>query len=178
MRQEFSPALEVRTPQRLVFPVTRSLSLRRPMPMSATAQAESDNGKTLKLNEEDLALKIVRNRLDAKKTVTLHVQQKDIAKQLSVLALQHELSAERVIIFVHSPETAGKVVRELKQAGHIGIERIELLTGTIRGYERDRLITTPVLAHLLAEGKPSQTEYLVSTSAGEVGADFELRALS
>ena len=53
-----------------------------------------------------------------------------------------------------------------------------LLTGTIRGYEREMLVKHPAVAGLLANdghGRPpaARTTWLVSTSAGEVGADFD-----
>ena len=54
-------------------------------------------------------------------------------------------------------------------------ERVALLTGTIRGFERDRLVSdNPVYGQMLNhETRPSETVYLVSTSAGEVGIDID-----
>ena len=55
-------------------------------------------------------------------------------------------------------------------------QRIALLTGTIRGYERDSLATgNPVYQQFLhQEGVLlAETMYLISTSAGEVGIDID-----
>lgn len=53
--------------------------------------------------------------------------------------------------------------------------RVALLTGTIRGRERDRLVRKDaVYRALLNPGQPvERTVYLVSTSAGEVGIDLD-----
>src|SRR5205823_3348273 len=52
---------------------------------------------------------------------------------------------------------------------------IAVLTGTIRGDERDRLVkTNPVYcAFLDPHRRIDKTVYLVSTSAGEVGVDLD-----
>ncbi len=146
----------------------------RLLAMSAT-HSNGQNKTVLTLDREDLGLKEVQKRLYAPKRLKLHDATKNLPAQLAALALVHEAigqDAKRVIIFVKLPEMAKKVVQELKK-GKVGDDRIEVLTGTIRGFERDLLVQQPVVDHLLKSTTPQATEYLVSTSAGEVGADFD-----
>lgn len=143
----------------------------RVMPMSATAGA---SGNVLRIDAEDRER--AKAKLLAGKRVQLHVQDDKIdPARVAQLASAHEPENARVIVFVRSPDTAAKVVAALKKNQKIDGERIELLTGTIRGHERDELVKQPVLRHLLDGWETDQprTEYLVSTSAGEVGADFD-----
>ena len=162
----------------------------RVMQMSATAvppsgaAAEELDDETppepLRLEDEDYAQPLVRQRVHAAKRLHVHplAKKPDLVKRMAELATRHEEAAARVIVFVRSPGVAAKLVERLvDKKGHgIDAERVALLTGTIRGYERDRLVDTPVLRALLGEGDPvpgARTVYLVSTSAGEVGADFD-----
>ena len=66
------------------------------------------------------------------------------------------------------------VQKRLTETHTIDPARVELLTGTQRGYERDELVKKHVLEHLLRVKEPEKpldaSVYLVSTSAGEVGA--------
>jgi CRISPR-associated endonuclease/helicase Cas3 len=140
------------------------------MPMSATA-GRPDEDDVLRIDSEDR--QIARGKLQAIKRVHLHPDKgKPDPVKLAELALRHEGANARVIIFTRLPDIAAKVVGELKKKKMSG-ERIALLTGTIRGFERDELVKNPVLKHLLESIKPDATEYLVATSAGEVGADFD-----
>ena len=140
------------------------------LPMSATAAA---SGQALGIGAEDR--RIASGKLKAVKELRLHAPEDNVAAQLAQLAAKHEVSAQRVIIFVRLPETAKAVRRQLEKLTKADQSRIELLTGTIRGHERDQLVGRPVPRHLLKgwEDDPPRTEYLVATSAGEVGADFD-----
>jgi CRISPR-associated endonuclease/helicase Cas3 len=90
-------------------------------------------------------------------------------------ALIHQQSNAKVLIYVRSPETAKEIVSSLKRKLNSGGSRIALLTGTIRGHERDSLVQTdPVYRAFLDHGsQPGQAVCLVSTSAGEVGIDLD-----
>jgi CRISPR-associated endonuclease/helicase Cas3 len=64
----------------------------------------------------------------------------------------------------------------IKHLGNGGEARVRLLTGTIRGYERDVLVESPLFAGFRARAnraRPDATEYLVATGAGEVGVDLD-----
>jgi CRISPR-associated endonuclease/helicase Cas3 len=57
----------------------------------------------------------------------------------------------------------------------VGEDRVAVLTGTIRGYERDALAASALFDGFRARLNrlpPEQTHYLVATSAGEVGVDL------
>jgi CRISPR-associated endonuclease/helicase Cas3 len=82
----------------------------------------------------------------------------------------------KVLIYVRTPEDAKKVASELaKKLGADGDRRVALLTGTMRGYERDALVErNPVYRAMLdPRVRVERTVYLVSTSAGEVGLDID-----
>jgi len=53
-------------------------------------------------------------------------------------------------------------------------DQVQVLTGTLRGLERDRLVKDdPIFARFLLKAPPNgRTVYLICTSAGEVGIDI------
>jgi CRISPR-associated endonuclease/helicase Cas3 len=144
------------------------------MELSATLRDAGDD--VLKLEPEDEKDEVVKDRLDATKRLHLHsVEQADVDK-LVKLSTAHEDEQARVLVYVRSPEEAQQVADQLhKQLRADGETRIAILTGTIRGYERDQLVrTNPVFRALLNhESSIAATVYLVSTSAGEVGIDLD-----
>ncbi len=149
----------------------------RIMELSATPLREGEGIQIFKLNEEDLQDGIVRQRLYAKKELRIHTVFKEMETETIVnLAVAHEDARCKVLIYVNTPEKAKEVAQALKkrlrkESG----QRIAMLTGTLRGYERDRLMSeNPVLqAFLKPEQSLNQTHYLISTSAGEVGIDLD-----
>jgi CRISPR-associated endonuclease/helicase Cas3 len=79
----------------------------------------------------------------------------------------------RTIVFVRRPEDArdlaAAIKKEHNQAG------VPLITGTQRGYERDRLPFDETFKRFLSKDPPSADAppcWLVATSAGEVGVDL------
>jgi CRISPR-associated helicase Cas3 len=80
--------------------------------------------------------------------------------------------------YVRSPTDAQRVARELGKRASPG--QVTMLTGTMRGHERDELVANPVFKRFLASqasrDMPIPTVYLVSTSAGEVGVDLDADA--
>ncbi len=151
----------------------------RVMELSATQRGDRGCDGIFGLEPEDEQDGVVVNRIDARKFMRLHLapQGKDTHVQLIVdLAHAHDSALSKVLIYVRSPEDAGNVATALKKKLGTGSDdRVALLTGTMRGYERDRLVTgDPVYGYLLnPERQPSATVYLVSTSAGEVGIDID-----
>lgn len=143
--------------------------------LSATARGKYDNLFTLEMvDEQD---RIVQQRLDTKKYLQFHeAAENNVEAMLVELAWKHDASALKVLIYARSPESAHKVADALgKKIGDNSTSRVALLTGTIRGYERDRLTReNPVYRALLDyDQSVEQTVYLVSTSAGEVGIDLD-----
>jgi len=147
------------------------------MELSATQRESHDDRDVLRLQAEDNNDAIVRDRLHATKHLRLHeVNEDDVIPKLVELARQHDTPPSKVLIYVQSPEQAQKVAQGLKnELGSAADGRVAVLTGTIRGNERDQLVdgNTVYRALLDRETRVEQTVYLVSTSAGEVGIDLD-----
>jgi len=142
--------------------------------LSATSSSVG-NGLSLSLDREDQDDAVVSDRLNAQKSL-FFCEADDLTDRIAELAWKHHDNACKVLIYVRSPETAQEIVRKLK--GRIGAqaeERVAILTGTIRAYERDRLVKEhPVYRALLQHDLGvMQTVYLISTAAGEVGIDLD-----
>lgn len=91
-------------------------------------------------------------------------------------AAAHDSSRCKVLIYVRTPDQAQQIAAALAKAvGGDSDERVALLTGTVRGHERDALVQShPVYRALLDPETPvEKSVYLVSTSAGEVGIDLD-----
>jgi CRISPR-associated endonuclease/helicase Cas3 len=145
------------------------------MELSATA-LRSGTQASFSLVDEDLKDKFVARRLQAGKHLRLHVvKDKDsVTDKIVDLALQHKSNPCKVIIFVESPEQVTRIAKDLKRKlGSKG--SISVLTGTLRGYERDKLLVEdPVIRALLDPMQGvNETMYLVANAAGEVGVDFD-----
>ena len=149
----------------------------RTLAMSATGQ-DGGGGGVLRIDDRDRAMSTVARRIGAVKRLRVHdvATIKLLPETLAAAAFARDAAGptpRRVIVFAQTPATAKRVADLLRDRHKVDASRIALLTGTIRGYERDRLASSPVLARLLNSTTPEHTEYLVSTSAGEVGADFD-----
>ena len=147
------------------------------MELSATQRGDDVGNGVLQLEPDDEVNRVVSQRISARKVVRLHKSEKKAQNlKLAECAFQHEGSGAKVLVYVRSPEDAGKIANDLKKRiKDMSGDRVALLTGTIRGYERDRLVVdNPVYKQMLdPEAKPSETVYMVSTSAGEVGIDID-----
>lgn len=135
-------------------------------------------------------------RFNAKKRLTIQpIGEKDdlneeMAKAAIELAEKPDLRGKRIVVFVRSPEDARDIASKIRnhakppksksnpdpKGRHV--DSVELLTGTMRGLERDELVEKPVLKRFL-DGRENpdlednkQPVFLVSTSAGEVGFDL------
>lgn len=146
--------------------------------LSATAR---DASEAFSLTTEDEADTIVNQRLSASKELRFQeVEEKDA--MLSAIAEQsfaHEGKVKKVVVFITSPEDAQKVLKNLEGKLKKEKDRVALLTGTLRGFERDELVSNnKVFRAMLGRDEPEGTVYLVSTSAGEVGIDIDPDALT
>lgn len=143
--------------------------------LSATTRSD-DSIKPFRITEDDENNNFVLQRLNAVKKlslVTLGDGEKDHEKIIE-LAIAHKESGRTILVFVRSVESATKIAAELgKKAGS---DKVLTLTGTMRGKERDELITKPVFKRFLPKGKNEigveGTIWLVATSAGEVGVNI------
>ncbi len=147
----------------------------RVIELSATSRGRE--GKSFSLEAEDEEDPVVQKRLTADKRLRLYPAAEDsVVERIIELSKAHEATSGKVLVYVRSPEQAQQVAAALaKSLGDGSQERIALLTGTIRGHERDQLVeTNPVYRALLDhDSRPEKAVYLVSTSAGEVGIDLD-----
>lgn len=162
----------VREAQRRASRFSRPLQI---LALSATLRKPAR--QPLTLSPEDRNHPVAGKRLRATKRLYLHeVAPSDIYDQIAELAKRFEGSAARVLVFVRSPRDAQELAssRLRKLLGNESKSRIALLTGTMRGYERDRLLqANPVFQAFMKDSPPAQTVYLIATSAGEVGVDLD-----
>lgn len=137
--------------------------------LSATARAEPD----FTLTEADLHDTAVKQRLNAKKGLQLHLvdDRKELPERAAAKAAELD---GKVVVFLASVEHVDKCAQALRKQGK---DRVVTLTGTMRGAERDELVRHPVFASFLP--RPDKdvklkngTLFLVATSAGEVGVDL------
>jgi CRISPR-associated endonuclease/helicase Cas3 len=153
--------------------------------MSATTR-DRDPKNVLSITDDDRKNEVVQKRYsDAHKHLVVHAHDAKVRKltdQLLELAWTYADQKMRVIVFVRTPSEARNVCSGLqaKLKYDDPANRVALLTGTIRGYEREKLFKHPAVQGLLhgrddngSRVAPEQTTWLVSTSAGEVGADFD-----
>jgi CRISPR-associated endonuclease/helicase Cas3 len=129
----------------------------------------------------------VWQRLQSKKKIKFHAPDKEkVSDRIGKLAKEYSKShpGSAVLVFVNSLEDHDAVCKALEG------ERVQVLTGTLRGLERDRMANPrketgcPIFARFLKPPRPNDknsawkitpaegTVYLVCTSAGEVGIDI------
>lgn len=157
--------------------------------LELSATSRGTPGPIFGLELEDEKDQVVKDRLDAMKALHIdevridpHAKYADVAEKISAriaeIAASYKDAQAKVLIYVSSPEDASYVVDKLKeQLSDKKQERIALLTGTIRGYERDKLDRENPVYKAFLNPDPNvqvgQAVYLVSTSAGEVGIDID-----
>jgi CRISPR-associated endonuclease/helicase Cas3 len=126
------------------------------------------------LTQEDHRNEEVQQRIHARKTLTIVPDNSALIATICSQALQFKDQAKKILVYVNSPEEAFQVFSELNQKKNAP-GRVALLTGTIRGFERDLLAEQDPNYRLFLRSDQAVAEsiYLVSTSAGEVGADFD-----
>jgi len=145
------------------------------MELSATSRTGEEAGK-FSLLPEDEEDTIVPLRVDASKELLLHeVEDKKAMHSMMVdRAFAHDSKNCKVVVFVTSPDDAQKVTDGLAAKLKKRKDHVALLTGTLRGHERDLLVAeNKVFRAMLGHEQNDGTVYLVSTSAGEVGIDID-----
>lgn len=152
----------------------------RPLHVLQLTATARDSSKPFTLTPADEDHEIVRQRLDARKHLRLSQIEDEkpapLAAKLSELALARRDSGRAVLIFARTADAVQKVASALEA------EKLphEVLTGTMRGLEREGLIKKPILSRFLppssrpesAQSPHEGTCYLVATSAGEVGVNL------
>lgn len=143
-----------------------------------TATSRTAASSAFRLDSNDLKDKTVAKRMNSRKRLRLHTCNDDRAVCDAMLqkALGHAASDAAVLVFTRRVEDAERIAAEIRKKGR----PVALLTGTMRGLERDRLAgSDPVFARFLPPSSRSSglvptggTVYLVCTSAGEVGINI------
>lgn len=142
----------------------------RVLAMSATSRDAPD----FALGPEDHVHPVVAARLHARKGLSL-IGIADRRELAGVMAHAAAASSGRTLVFLSRVDDAERAA-DLLRKRH-GPLRVAVLTGTMRGAERDALARHPVFARFMptpAEGVAAQPGdvWLVATSAGEVGIDI------
>jgi CRISPR-associated endonuclease/helicase Cas3 len=152
----------------------RDLRPLRVMELTATSRGEGEQFQLTQADKED---ETVRCRIEAEKGIAFFVvdDERKTADKATELALRNKDSGQAILIFLRRLEDVEKVADKLRKSK----QKVQLLTGTIRGYERDRLVRDDIfirfapVANRPADVTPAQgTVYLICTSAGEVGVNI------
>ncbi len=139
----------------------------------------------------------IKTRFEANKylTITPDVDPKKLngtmASAAIELARDQTLRGKRIVVFVRKPEDAKAIAKAIREHVIESVDEsgskpkkvktnpydksVEVLTGTMRGLERDELVEKPILKRFLdGDEKPGDDApvFLISTSAGEVGFDL------
>ena len=135
--------------------------------MSAT-QDSSNNKNRFKLDDDDLHNSEIKKRYKAEKHLHLvNIEDNNIP---STIAEYAQGKKGRILIYLQKPKDV-QSVKEIIEKKHKAV----MLTGTLRGWERDALIEDDTYKSFLSSGKYDKEDplFLISTSAGEVGVDFD-----
>ncbi len=146
---------------------------REPRPLKVLAlSATGRETPDFTLTDADLRNATVQQRLHARKGLELHLvgDRKELPERIAAKTAELE---GKVIVFLSSVEHAEKCAQALRKTKK---DAVATLTGTMRGAERDELVTNAVFARFLprpGDVKVKEgTVFLVATSAGEVGIDL------
>lgn len=119
-------------------------------------------------DEDAIESESFRRVYQAVKTLQLHeVETKSLESTMWSLATQNPKG--RTVLFIERPEKAASFCARLAKDGR----KVALLTGTMRGFERDGLVKNNLTFGQFLQREPSnEPVWLVSTSAGEVGINM------
>ena len=148
--------------------------------LTATRRADTANDTApFTLTDADQVNETVQKRLHAAKRLSLiPLDEADTLEGKLAAVAKNKPAGRAVLIFTRYVAVALKVAAELNKGEHKG--SVAMLTGTMRGEERDALVeTNPVFQRFLPDKDrakhiepPTGTVFLVATSAGEVGVNL------
>ena len=153
----------------------------KPMRLTALTATQRSDAEGFRLDEEDHKNPVILSRIEAKKNLRFHGEPdpKKIAVRIGEIALSHKDSGQAILVFVTRVKDVNDVAETIRKGTGKQSVNIAILTGTLRGLERDQLAEhNPVFGRFLPPRTPSKLErtsgtvYLISTSAGEVGVNF------
>jgi len=133
--------------------------------------------------EEDAKDAIVEDRLlaaDTRRAVVHFCKEDEVSNIIATKAQEAIGKVGTVAIFCQKVKTAAAVSKALRKDPRIGEKHVLLVTGRLRGYERDRLRDREAFkafrrpeATPVQSGEGQETYYLVGTAAAEVGLDAD-----
>jgi CRISPR-associated endonuclease/helicase Cas3 len=144
----------------------------RVMALTATSRGVSENQFTL--GDTDRTHGEIRRRIEAKKGISFHAVEAEntIASSVFHYAFEFKDSNQAILIFLRRVEDVQDLSSKLQKQRL----QVDQLTGTMRGYERDRMAKTDsIFARFvpdMAIAPVTGTVYLVCKSAGEVGVNM------
>jgi CRISPR-associated endonuclease/helicase Cas3 len=154
----------------------------RVMELSATLRSNADDCFRLEPedeNDQETGV-VVKQRLDAEKKLRLDRNpSSDLTRAIVRKAQSYFQRPSRVLIYLRSPEDAKKVadtlLKLLSRNSNSSDQQVALLTGTLRGHEKERLVSGDRVfrAFLDHNSKAQGSMFLIATSAGEVGVDID-----
>ena len=155
----------------------QSASFRPAKIIALSATPRQGQGTPFKLNQDDHDDPILKKRLQATKKLTVHPPveySNGLQDLIAEKALEYVNNNRPILIFANRVEDALNIEQALKKSLKKKQDIIQMLTGTVRGIERDGLVENPIFAEFLPERHPSESKasILVATSAGEVGINL------
>jgi CRISPR-associated endonuclease/helicase Cas3 len=144
--------------------------------MALTATGRGGGGETFVISASDRNHAEVRKRIQAKKGIAFYPisDESNTTFEIVQRAKEHKDKGEAVLVFIRKLEQVEKVAEELRKSKLA----TQVLTGTLRGLERDALAKeNDIFARFMPKLTPkvlskTGTVYLICTSAGEVGIDM------
>lgn len=159
--------------------------------MSATSGKSTDTKTPFTLTDEDVSDDTINQRFGAKKLLvrtTLAEKEKltdRLAEEAIKLAKNPEVIGKRIVVFTRKPDDARTIADAIRDHGGTKkadgpyAQAVEVLTGAMRGLERDKLVEKDVFKTRWLNGDLDSKDlanndpvFLISTSAGEVGFDL------
>ena len=140
------------------------------MLVSATERGLGAHPFSHSLEDDVAASPHFRNVYEAEKRLWLQPSADTQSAERKLVSLASGDPALRTLVFVESPEKALEAARAIEKV--VGNDRVALLTGTMRGMERDQLSESPVFHAFQDRDPPPEPLFLVATSAAEVGVDI------
>ena len=109
-----------------------------------------------------------RLRASKKLVLTSAADDRAVPGEIARIAAGYKDKQAAVLVYARTLDAVETVERELGKTKR----PVVVLTGTIRGWERDQLVKREEFKRFLKGGASGETVYLVCTSAGEVGIDI------
>ena len=129
------------------------------------------------LDHQDLENVELCRRYHAAKAINLELADDNVKRAERMAELAATFQTGSILIFARTVRDAGRIAAKLiKRLGRDAQGRVGLLTGTLRGAEREALNSSALWAAFdpARERNPDAPAHLlVSTSAGEVGVDLD-----